>query len=769
MRKAVLSAILVLALTGGAAAAPAPARSVVVNVVGAHGEPLAEAAVQVLTPGADQFRITQTNARGEASVPLPEGFSFWIRAWADGHAVAERPYVPSTDGPTLTITATPYETSLIGLVTDERGRPVEGARVSVWLTNLGLQASALTGPDGAYTIAGLQARDAYVVQVEARASQPFVQTDVSLAPGVLNQVDAEMTPSSSPVTGEVVNSRTGLPVNGIRVDLLLGDWGVVDRTVTDMFGYFHFAAPPWADSTYQVRLSGPGYETFASAAFAVNPGTWVNYSGDSRISLNPLYAELSGSVLSESGGGLSGTTVELQRSDLGTVENGKTDDNGYFLFSNLPAGTYRVRAVPTSGEEHAASTWITVAGGDRAAADVSANQTDTTSYGSSAIVGTVRDHLGDPVSGATVTASRGISSVQATTDAQGRYRLSVNANVEDAVDPETSSGYHVAVAKAGYIPTDLQETGDGTPPPALVDVRQKVTNRADFTLQPATAQVAGRALNDRGLPVSGVSISLVPEGAGTVLRTVTDSLGRYVFANLPVAKQTRYLPVVTDDRYFESSTAPGGTLLDPVALTPGGVLTHSLTLRPKVAVIQGEVKAGADLPAEGATVTLVSPADGKRWTAAVSGSGTYSLSVPAIPGRQYLIRAARADSTESTAPAVVDPGADFGAVVNLAVAPRAAIVGQVYLPDGKPTARAEVVLWQEGRHTAVAQAVTDELGYYRFADLAPGRRYTVAVWDGLFTFSTLAPGEAIITPLLSPGPGSTIRADLQAPAGRPGQ
>ncbi|HWI61711.1 MAG TPA: carboxypeptidase-like regulatory domain-containing protein [Symbiobacteriaceae bacterium] len=768
MRKALsvlLSIALLFSLTTVAGAAPL--RSLTVTVVDTDGKALEQAAVQLLSPGAERFQIAQTNARGEAFIVLPEGFSFWIRAWSDGHTLVERPYVPSTDGPVVTLTAAPYKAELSGFVTDEKGRPVKDAHVSVWVTNLGLQAAATTAADGRYQFDGLQARDGYQLQVEALGFEPFAQADVSLTAGARNQVDMELVPSTSPITGEVVDSRTNQPVKNVKVELILNGWGVIDQTRTDAYGYFHFAAPPWNDSAYQVRLWGDGYELFTSGAFAVNPGAWVNYTGANRISLNPLYAELSGSVLDQRGEPLANTRVELQRTGLGTIETAQTDNSGFFLFSKLPAGTYRARAVPGGNQEHAASDWVTLEGGDRAAADVAANDPDTESFGSTAIVGTVRDHLGNTVAGAKVTAARGTAQVTATTDTQGRYRLPVEANIESNFDEdsEPSSGYHVYVTKEGYIATDLQEIADGTPPPALVDVRFKATNRANFTLQPATAQVAGRALTDRGLPLAGVTVALVPEGGGAERRVVTDKTGRYVFADLPVAKQARYLPLVTTpDLYFPSSMSPDGTLIAPATLPPGGVLTYSLTVRPTTTVLRGEVKAGTDEPATGATVTVVSPADGKTWTTTVAESGAYTMSVPTVPGRQYLVRASLASTTDGTAAAIVDPGTGYGAVANLTVVPSASVVGRVYTPDGKPAANTEVTLWQEAEKYAVAKVVTDQDGYYRFQDLTPGRRYSVAVWWGVNTWSTLAPGEAIITPLLSPGPGTTTRADLQAPA-----
>jgi protocatechuate 3,4-dioxygenase beta subunit len=760
--------LLVLAISTSALAAPVlaptPARTVSVTVVGHQGAPLADAVVELLTPGVAPFLMTRTNNQGQASISLPDGFGFWLRVWADGYAVLERPYVPASDGPVLTLSATPYRASLVGLVTDGQGRPVSGAQVTAWLDNMGLQDTAATDDRGYYSFDGLVARSGYTLQVEARTFAPFVQTDLTLAAGAIEQADAVLTPAAGTVTGEVVNSRTNEAAPNIKVELVLNDWGVIARTFTDKSGYFTLNAPPSDEDAYQVRLTARNYETYTSAAFTVGADSWADFGGSNRIALNPLYAELSGSVLNDSGQPLANTPVQLQRSGLGNVDTGKTDENGYYTFAGIPAGTYRVRAIAGNGHELNASDWVSLTGGDRVTADVTALQADLVSFGSTAIVGTVRNHLNNPVADATVTVSRGSQQRVVKTDSQGRYRVSVEANIEDEIDPETSSGYHVLVTKDGYLPNDQQKTVDDTLPPALVDARYKATNRADFTLQPATGTMAGRVLDDQGRPVSGLTVLLIQEGEAEVARTTTSATGQYRFPDLPAAKQARYTAMVSHSDYFVGAIGADGSLLAPVSLQPGSAVTQTLTAQPALATIQGIVTAGADRPGKGALITVVRPADGKTYSATAAADGTYRITVETGPGHEYLLRAYLPDAPSATVAGSITPAEQQGVVANLTVLPLATVSGRVYWPDGKPAGSVAVYLFEEGAGKPPRQVATDSQGYYRFTGVTPGYRYNVAVQTGINNlWSSLAPGEAVMTPLVTPAAGQTVWTDLVTP------
>ncbi len=760
-----VSILLMVSLASTSAALPldaTPERPLLVTVVGQDSAPLSGAVVQLLTPGRPDVITARTNQLGQAHFTLPDGFSFWLRAWADGHAVVEQPYVPLSDGSAVTLRASAATTSLVGIVTDDRGNPVPEAQVTIWRGNLGLYGTTATDTAGVYRIEGLRTGGGYTLQIEAAGFHPFTQSNLTLEGGVRNQVDAELTPAAGRVTGEIVHGRTKEPLSLVTVELILSGWGVVDRTQTDDAGYFTLEAPETSDGTYQIRLWASGYEVLTSAAFTVTPGSWTDFSGANRFELNPLYGELSGIVLDESGSPLADVEVQLQRSGLGTIRTARTDENGFYRFTELPAGTYRARALPNDYLIHGDSGWITIGGGDRLSGDISANNPETATYGPSSIIGTVRDHLGEPVSGATVTAIRAGQVYKTTTDDQGRYRLSVEANIEDAtVDPETSTGYHVTVSAPGYIPTDQQNTVDNGLSPSLVDVQAGASNRADFTLYPSYGAVGGRVMDNQGRPLAGITVVLREEGTGEVRRVQTDALGRYRFPNLEVSRQARYLPVVIDSQYVTGSILTDGTVSEPMALEPGTSISTTLTTRSRTGYIRGIVKAGADDFAEGAEVTVTRPADGQSWSGTVSELGTYSIPVTVRPNAQYLVRVSQKGAGSGSALTAVSLGDNDGVTVNLQSVPPASVTGVVYTAAGTPAANVLVVLWEEGNSSYTVTTSTDRNGRYRFENLKPGVRYMVAASNSRGTWSTLTPGDPIITPLVTPAPGQAIWADIQ--------
>lgn len=765
MRKfvpAMLSLLLVLSLVSSASASPflatPAARTLLVNLVAADGTPLKNGEVHLLTPGVSAVKTARSDERGQATLQLPAGFSFWLRVWADGHALIERPYVPASDGSVLTLRADAYNTLLTGLVSDDRGRPVARAQVSLYRGGYGLESTGMTNELGVYTLKSIRADGSYTLQVEAQGFQPVSQSLNPLSPNSRNQVDLALTRASGIVTGEVVDARNSRPVSGIIVELLLSGWGVVGRTTTDSLGYFYMEAPP-SNGSYEVRLSRPDFETTSTAAFTVTTGGWVDFSGADRIAANRLYAEVSGKVTDENDNPLPHIEVHLQGQGLGTVEIATTDEKGKYKFTQIPGGTYRVRAFPNGGDLLRADTgWITVVGGRDILGDITAAFTERGNYGSESLTGKVEDHLGDPVKGAAVTVHRGSETFTAQTDEDGRYEvLNLRSSVPDSPDDDPVSGYHVMVVAPGYLTND-QPSNQGEN--SFVPIVEGGDNVANFTMQPQSTTLAGRVLNDQGLPVEGIKVALVQEGKNEPKEVTTDRAGRYLFTDLRVAKQGRYFPVMADPAYVQGAVTPDGTLITPTTLTPASPTTFALAARPSSGLVTGLVQSGDDRPAVGALVTVIRSGDGRTFSAEVREDGSYQVRVPAVPGDQYLVRATAHDSAEAASATVATLGENFGTQVNLTLHPTAAITGRVYGPDGKPLEGVRMVLYAEGSTLVVKSTLTDATGRYHFEELTPGRRYAVLAADDQNNLSALAPGELIITPLTNLPAGETQWADL---------
>lgn len=756
-----------LGLTAPAASAadlsflvPATAPPLHVTVISTDGTPLPEAEVQVLTPGLPGIVSVRTDQQGRATLALPPGQSFWLRVWADGHGLVERAYVPASDGAALTLTAAPYTAYLTGLVRDARGLPVARATVELFRAGYGLEASTRTNDLGVYTLSAVRADGEYTLQVRADGYRPASQEIGPLDPRRRNQVDLTLPFATGRVTGEVVSGTRGTPVWDATVQLLLDGWGPVATVRTDRTGYFAVAAPPAEGGVYRLRVSRYDHETITTAPFTLQEGGWVDFSGEDRLVLNRLYAELAGKVFDESARPMQDVEVHLQRAGVGTVQIARTDEEGRFTFREVVGGTYRVRAFPGGSLVRSDTGWMNLAGGERISANIVAEAPDTYSYGSAVLSGTVKNHLDEPVAGAEVKVVRGSQTWTARTDEDGRYDISLPANIPTSPADDPGTGYHVSVKVSGYLYTDQPFAEEGLPP-SLVDLRRG-NNTADFVLQPERAAVAGRVVDDRGEPLAGVKVGLREEGRNRITETTTDESGRYEFKDLPVAKQTRYLPVITDPAYVNGAVAPDGAQREPAPLNPAAPGNVVLVARPAETLFLGLVQAGDDRPASGAQVTVVRTSDGETFSGQVGEDGSYAVRVPAAPGEAYLIRAASDDAVLSAAGGVVQPGTNFGVQANLTTHVPASITGRVVGPDGTPLAGIRVVLYAEGSHAADRFAYTNNDGIYRFTDLVPGRRYApVAVDPSSGLRSSTAPGEVVITPLVGLPSGETVWADIR--------
>lgn len=769
MRRAIavlLSLLFLVTAAPGAAAAdlsflqPAAAAPLRITLISTDGTPLPDAEIQVLTPGLPGITAARTDQRGQAAIALPPGHTFWLRAWAEGHALVERAYVPATDGPALTVTAEPYTAVVTGVVRDERGLPVPQATIELFRAGYGLEATARTNDLGVYTLSTARAGGDYTLHAHASGYRPVSQEVVGLDPRRRNQVDLTLTPAAARITGEVVSGVRGTPVWDATVELLLGDWGPVASVRTDRSGYFSLSAPPIENGVYQLRVSRYDHDTVTTGTFALQDGTWLDYSGEDRLVLNKLFAQVAGRVFDGNAQPLKDVEVHLQRAGLGTVQVARTDEEGRYSFREVTQGTYRVRAFPGGNLVRADSGWMDVAGGGTVSAHITAEAPDTSSHGSAVLSGTVKNHVEEPVVDAVVRVSRGSQTWTARTDEEGRYDLSLQANIPDNVTEDPSTGYHVSVKVDGYLYTD-QPVTDGGNPPGLVDLRRGSDNTADFVLQPERATIAGRVVDDRGEPLAGVRVGLREEGRNKIAETQTDEAGRYQFANLPVARQSRYLPVILDPAYVGGAVAPDGAIREPQSLTPDGPNHLVLVARPTETRFLGLVQAGDDRPAEGARVTVLRSSDGTAFTGEVGADGSYDVRVPALPGEAYLVRVAGENAVLNTAAEVIEPGTDLGVQANLTTHVPAAIVGRVVGPDGSPLSGIRVVLYTEGQSTADLIAYTNNDGIYRFDKLVPGRRYAPVAVDQSGGRSATAPGEVVITPLVGLPSGETVWADIR--------
>lgn len=150
----------------------------------------------------------------------------------------------------------------------------------------------------------------------------------------------------------------------------------------------------------------------------------------------------------------------------------------------------------------------------------------------------VRDDNGNPISGATVTATNGTLTFTATTDANGNYTIT-------GVEPGT---YGVVASAPGFLPSASVSAVVATAADTIgINFRLKVA-------PPGT--ISGLVATTSGVPVAGATVT-VTDAAGTVIATATTSgeVGtNYTISNVPAGGTVQVR--ARKDGYQPDPTAP---------------------------------------------------------------------------------------------------------------------------------------------------------------------------------------------------------------------
>ncbi|MDE5891203.1 MAG: carboxypeptidase-like regulatory domain-containing protein, partial [Bacteroidales bacterium] len=154
------------------------------------------------------------------------------------------------------------------------------------------------------------------------------------------------------------------------------------------------------------------------------------------------------------------------------------------------------------------------------------------------VSGVVKDSMGDPIEGVTVTA-RGVDG-SALTDAEGRYELK-NVPAASVVITFTKTGY---------------QTANVTVPASRFDSDGNAT--ANATLNFANAMIRGLVLDgtSSNAPLANATVKLSNADETTV---TTGADGRYLFENLTIAD---YKITVSEDAFIETTMALRDTMFN---------------------------------------------------------------------------------------------------------------------------------------------------------------------------------------------------------------
>ena len=311
-----------------------------------------------------------------------------------------------TVGSTGTVAVNPTMTatrgSLAGHITESgTGTPVAGAWVAVLSgTNTRIEAGAVAGPDGGFTVDDLLPGPHFVVYVDPTGSHrpefhpdspgPSGATTISVTAGATTVVDAALDPApgATPTTtieGTVTETGSTAPIAGAWVAALdAGSARLVAGTQTGTDGHYSLPVEPGRYLLEFIDPSGAHAMEWYDEQDMTGLGaaTPVDVTGPTRVDerLDATTGTLAGSVREDESNDPVAGAWALAIGVTG-VRAATAGADGAFRVTGLAPGTYRAVVVDPSGgrgveywdggADYAAATPISVAAGSEVRADTS--------------------------------------------------------------------------------------------------------------------------------------------------------------------------------------------------------------------------------------------------------------------------------------------------------------------------------------------------------------------------------------------------------------
>jgi subtilisin-like proprotein convertase family protein/protocatechuate 3,4-dioxygenase beta subunit len=561
------------------------------------------------------------------------------------------------------------------------------------------------------------------------------------------------------------NNEPGL--QGVTIQLDLGANGSVDQTTTtDNNGNYSFSNV--GPGTHRVReVVPPGFQQTTNDPNDINARSGTNVSNvNFGNRQTPTTGSISGHKFHDRDGdgvkdnnepGLQGVTIELDAGANGSVnQTTTTDNNGNYSFTNLVAGTYRVREVVPGG-------WTQTTGNPNDITLGSGNNVSGVDFGNFRLItisGTKfedldgdgnRDNNEPGLQGVTIELDLGANgSVNrtTTTDNNGNFSFS-------NVGPGTHRVREV-------VPSGWTQTTNN---PGDIDAFSGIdATGVDFGNRRTTGSISGHKFHDRdgdGVKdnnepgLQGVTIELDIGANGSVNRTTTtDNNGNYSFSNLsPGDYRVRE---VVPGGWTQTTNNPGditlnGNNVSGVDFGNFQLITISGT---KFEDLDGDGNRDSGEPGvEGVTIQLDLGANGSvNRTTTTDNNGNFSFSNVG-PGTHRLSEVVPAGWTQTSGPGDIDAFSGIDAT-NKNFGNRRTATGRIsgqkfHDRDGdgvrdnnEPGLGGVTIELDIGANGSVNQTTTtDDNGNYSFSNLSPGEYRVREVVQSGWTQTTNNPGD----------------------------
>ena len=669
------------------------------------GTPLASAIVTVFNQSAVVASgVSDTNGFYLIG-GLPPG-SYIVTVQAPDYQASSQAAVVQSGMTTLSSFGLLSDPGSIQGVVQSGSSPIVSAFVSVSvLQGNTVISSTLTDGNGDYLITGLQPGN-YVIKAGAAGYQLGVQ-GVSVVADQTVTANFSLSPDPGTISGTVTDAITLNPIAGASVQILQGTT-LLSSGLTDSNGNFIF--PSFAPGSYTITVSAAGYQTFSISTQVVSDRTTTT-----AIALQDNPGTLSGTVIdSSSMQPISGVIIDLLQG-LALVATTQTDANGQYILSQLPPGSYTLRA--TAPNYQVSSQGAIISAGGTLVENVSLNILP------SSLTGTVVDaNTSQVIAGATINLLQGnILVTNALTDANGNFNL----------NGLSSGSYSIQVSSPNYQTSLVGET---------LSVNQTI--HVQIFLEPNPGSIQGTVTDSLSQPVTGASVTVnILQGNILVAQALTDMNGFYSIPNL------------AEGSYAITASAPNfQTATQGVIIRSGQVTVANFTLSANPGSLSGVISdANTSLGIVGAQVTVL---NGPIivGSAITDSTGTYLISGLA-PGN-YTVSASMNLYQSGVTSATVTSNTTTTA--NIALQSNPGTISGI-ITDNQGHVLAGVIVTVSGNGVSNSSAVSSSSGAYQIPGLSPGNYIVSVTGSGYQTFAigvTVQAGEISTQNVtLAPNPG----------------
>lgn len=685
------------------------------------GNPLASSWVELME-GDHNVTYVQTGSDGTFSFDVPNGASYtlhvpsgcpfapaWYASGPAGYAETQgAATVVSANGGNVTglVTKLPPCPTISGKITDHTGAPLASAIVEIYITGqYCCQVYAITAADGTWSKQFVPG--SYTIRASGGNEVPgwyssggWVLSETDATPIVITLTGRTginiQLPAFRHITG-TLTTPDGQPAAGVQV---LPSWDYIGNTTGADGTYSLKVAPIPTTVTFGATgTTRPGY--LGASGYVADQGSAVpvTFSGADVTGKNaviPFWPRLSGTVTDTHGNPAAGITVGLGPSSgdwyVSMSTTAKQDGTYVLYLQQAPTGDRTVRTwesqvyTPTTVP-------ITLTGADQPGFDLVAHTVPM-------VNGTIKDSIGDPVSGINVTvlqASNGYYAGSTVTGADGHYSVPLNvgtpAVIVEFTDPSVihAGGY---LGSGGFNPT--------TPISFTVGVDEV---RYDDVVIPTYRHVSGKVLGPDGDPVAGVQVSarVAASESTWVASSTTGPDGSWSLKLIPgpwhiaVASPGGYASGWFGDGGFNYAASPAGPWSQPDADA-----VRDIQL-PAPVTISGRVRYGTT-PIDNAEVDVFLNGEGYAytytesdgsWSIAVT-PGAYTVGVYPIAVYAHGFVGASGFTLNPAAAKVYQVGTSSVSGINIGLVRSFALSGKVTNTAGKSAPYVYVEVWVNG-------------------------------------------------------------------------